>query len=128
MIVVMKKGSAASAIAEVVSRVKEDSYTPHISEGDERTIIGLVGESLTPLREDDYSIMDSVERVMRVSAPYKLASRDFHPNDTLVALNGSHAGGKKVIVIAGPCSVETREQTIEIACAVKEMGATALRC
>ncbi len=127
MIVVMKKGSAASAIAEVVSRVKEDSYTPHISEGDERTIIGLVGESLTPLREDDYSIMDSVERVMRVSAPYKLASRDFHPNDTLVALNGSHAGGKKVIVIAGPCSVETREQTIEIACAVKEMGATALR-
>lgn len=127
MIVVMKKGSAASAIAEVVSRVKEDGYTPHISEGDERTIIGLVGESLTPLREDDYSIMDSVERVMRVSAPYKLASRDFHPNDTLVALNGSHAGGKKVIVIAGPCSVETREQTIEIACAVKEMGATALR-
>ncbi len=127
MIVVMKRGALAGAIAEVVSRVKEDGYTPHISEGDERTIIGLVGESPTPLREDDYSTMGSVERVMRVSAPYKLASRDFHPNDTLVALNGSQAGGKKVIVIAGPCSVETREQTIEIACAVKEAGATALR-
>ncbi|MFN8529455.1 MAG: 3-deoxy-7-phosphoheptulonate synthase [Anaerolineae bacterium] len=127
MIVVMKMGAATTDIADVIARVKEDGYTPHISEGDERTIIGLVGESHTPLREDNYATMNGVERVMRVSAPYKLASRDFHPNDTLVALNGSHAGNNKVVVIAGPCSVESREQTIEIACAVKEMGATALR-
>src|SRR5215213_745549 len=127
MIVVMKRDASAKQISSVVARVKEDGYDPHLSEGNERTIVGLVGESPTPLREDNYSSMDGVERVMRVSAPYKLASRDFHPKDTMVALNGSKAGASKVLVIAGPCSVESREQTIEIACAVKEAGATALR-
>jgi 3-deoxy-7-phosphoheptulonate synthase len=127
MIVVMKRDASAKEISSVVARVKEDGYDPHLSEGNERTIVGLVGESPTPLREDNYSSMEGVERVMRVSAPYKLASRDFHPKDTMVALNGSKAGVSKVLVIAGPCSVESREQTIEIACAVKEAGATALR-
>ena len=127
MIVVMKKTAVEQEISDVVARIKEDGYIPHISEGDERTIIGLVGESPTPLREENYSSMDGVEKVMRVSAPYKMASRDFHPNDTHVALNGSHVGAAKIPVIAGPCSVESREGIIEIACAVKEMGATALR-
>jgi 3-deoxy-7-phosphoheptulonate synthase len=107
--------------------VKADGYEAHLSEGEAHTIIGLVGESPTPLREDNYSTMEGVDRVMRVSSPYKLASRDYHPADTLVALNGSHAGSKKVLIIAGPCSVESREQTIEIAHAVKEAGATAMR-
>jgi 3-deoxy-7-phosphoheptulonate synthase len=71
--------------------------------------------------------MAGVDRVVRVSVPYKLASRTFHPNDTLVPLNGSQMGGRQVLVIAGPCSVENREQIIETACAVKEAGATALR-
>ena len=127
MIVVMKKDASAREISNVITRVKEDGYEPHLSEGNERTIIGLVGESPTPLREDNYSSMAGVERVMRVSVPYKLASREYHPHDTMVALNGSKAGANKVLVIAGPCSVESREQTIEIACAVKEAGATALR-
>ncbi len=127
MIVVMKKDASAREISNVITRVKDDGYEPHLSEGNERTIIGLVGESPTPLREDNYSSMAGVEQVMRVSVPYKLASREYHPHDTMVALNGSKAGAKKVLVIAGPCSVESREQTIEIACAVKEAGATALR-
>jgi len=127
MIVVMKKNASAREISNVISRVKTDGYEPHLSEGDERTIIGLVGESPTPLREDNYSSMSGVDRVMRVSVPYKLASREYHPHETMVALNGSKAGANKVLVIAGPCSVESREQTIEIACAVKEAGATALR-
>jgi len=71
--------------------------------------------------------MEGVERAMRVSVPYKLASREYHPNDTLVALNGSKAGANKVLVIAGPCAVESREQVIEVACMVKEAGATSLR-
>ena len=127
MIVVMKKDASAREISNVISRVKDDGYNPHLSEGDERTIIGLVGESPTPLREDNYSSMPGVDNVMRVSVPYKLASREYHPHQTQVALNGSKAGADKVLVIAGPCSVESREQTIEIACAVKEAGATALR-
>src|SRR5215207_3210458 len=127
MIVVMKVSANSKQIADVIARIREDGYEAHLSDGEERTVIGVVGESPTPLREDNYSSMEGVERVMRVSAPYKLASRDFHPRDTMVALNGSKAGASKVLVIAGPCSVESREQTIEIACAVKEAGATALR-
>jgi 3-deoxy-7-phosphoheptulonate synthase len=127
MIVVMKRTATTHDISNVVARVKSDGYEAHLSEGEAYTIIGLVGESPTPLREDNYSTMSGVDRVMRVSSPYKLASRDYHPNDTLVALNGSKAGAQKILVIAGPCSVESREQTIEIACAVKEAGATALR-
>lgn len=127
MIVVMKKEATARDISSVIARVKNEGYEAHLSEGDERTIIGLVGESDTPLREDNYSSMSGVDRVMRVTVPYKLASREYHPQPTQVRLNGSLAGADKVLVIAGPCSVESREQTIEIACAVKEAGATALR-
>ncbi len=127
MIVVMKKEASSREISSVITRVKDDGYEAHLSEGDDRTIIGLVGESAIPLREDNYNAMSGVDRVMRVSVPYKLASREYHPQPTLVRLNGSSAGANQVLVIAGPCSVESREQTIEIAHAVKEAGATALR-
>jgi 3-deoxy-7-phosphoheptulonate synthase len=127
MIVVMKVNAKSEEISAVVARIEADGYKAHLSEGHERTIVGLVGESPTPLREENYDTMAGVEKVVRVSVPYKLASRDFHPNDTQFALNGSQMGGNRVLVIAGPCSVESREQIIEIACAVKEAGATALR-
>ncbi len=127
MIVVMKVHATAKEIASVISRIEADGYRAHLSEGEERTIIGVVGESPTPLRQENYETMDGVDKVVRVSVPYKLASRVFHPNDTLVPLNGAQMGGKQVLVIAGPCSVESREQIIETACAVKEAGATALR-
>jgi 3-deoxy-7-phosphoheptulonate synthase len=127
MIVVMKMTATRQDIDRVVERIVGDGYRASITEGDERAIVGVIGESHTPLREDNYASMEGVERVMRVSSPYKLASRDFHPADTTVRLNGSHAGAKRLVVMAGPCSVESREQTIEIACAVKEAGATALR-
>jgi 3-deoxy-7-phosphoheptulonate synthase len=127
MIVVMKVSANSKQIADVIARIREDGYEAHLSEGEERTVIGVVGESPTPLREDNYGSMEGVDKVVRISAPYKLASREFHPADTTVALNGSLVGNNKVLVIAGPCSVESREQTIEIACAVKEAGATALR-
>jgi 3-deoxy-7-phosphoheptulonate synthase len=127
MIVVMKVGASAKEIANVIGRIEADGYKAHLSEGEERTIVGVVGESPTPLRQENYETMEGVDKVVRVSVPYKLASRTFHPNDTLVPLNGSHMGGNKILVIAGPCSVESREQIIETACAVKEAGATALR-
>jgi 3-deoxy-7-phosphoheptulonate synthase len=127
MIVVMKYKATAKDISDVITRIESDGYKAHLSEGEERTIIGVVGESPTPLREENYSTMAGVEKVVRISVPYKLASRQFHPNDTMVPLNGCQMGGNKVLVIAGPCSVESREQIIETACAVKEAGATALR-
>ncbi len=127
MIVVMKMSAAKQDIADVIARIQTDGYQAHVSEGEERSVIGVVGESPTPLLEENYSSMEGVEKVVRISAPYKLASREFHRSDTLVGLNGSKAGASKVLVIAGPCSVEDRQQTIDIACAVREAGATALR-
>lgn len=127
MIIVMKYGASAKEIANVIARIEADGYRAHLSEGKERTIIGLVGESPTPKREENYSTMAGVDRAMRISEPYKLANRAFHPENTIVPLNGSQMGGKKIMVIAGPCSVESREMIIETACAVKEAGATALR-
>jgi 3-deoxy-7-phosphoheptulonate synthase len=127
MIVVMKTKATAKQISDVISRIQDDGYRAHLSEGEQHTIIGVVGESPTPLREENYATMDGVEKVVRVSVPYKLTSRHFQPGDTLVPLNGSQMGGNKVLVIAGPCAVESREQIIELACAVKEAGATALR-
>ncbi len=127
MIVIMNVGANAEQIGEVIARIEADGYRAHLSEGEERTIVGVVGHSPTPLRQENYETMDGVTQVLRVSAPYKLASRTFHPKDTQVPLNGAKLGGDKVLVIAGPCSVESREQIIETACMVKEAGATALR-
>ena len=127
MIVIMKPHASAEYISAVIARIEADGYKSHLSEGEERTIVGVVGESPTPLKQENYETMDGVDQVIRVSVPYKIASRDFHPQDTLVSLNGAKMGGKKMLVIAGPCSVESREQIIETAHAVKEAGATALR-
>ncbi|MCU0495866.1 MAG: 3-deoxy-7-phosphoheptulonate synthase [Anaerolineae bacterium] len=127
MILVMKQNASARQVAEVIARIESDGYTAHLSEGGDHTIIGIVGHSPTPLKAETYVPMEGVEKVVPVSVPYKLASRSFHPKNTEVPLNGSHLGGEKVLVIAGPCSVESREQIIETACAVKEAGATALR-
>ncbi|MBX3081277.1 MAG: 3-deoxy-7-phosphoheptulonate synthase [Anaerolineae bacterium] len=127
MIVIMQAGATAKQISAVIARIEEIGLKAHLSEGQERTIIGVVGDERKFGDRDTLALLDGVERTMRVSHPYKLASREFHPADTLVPLNGSQVGAKKVVVIAGPCSVESREQIIETACAVKEAGATALR-
>lgn len=127
MIVVMRPDAKSKDISNVIAHIEADGYRSHLSQGEQHTIIGVVGESPTPLREERYSTLEGVDKVVRITAPYKLASRHFHPLDTQVPLNGLQMGGKKILVIAGPCSVEGREQIIEIACMVKEAGATALR-
>ncbi len=127
MIVIMQVGASAKQIAAVVARIEAMGLKAHLSEGQERTIIGLVGDDRVVADRDSLSVMEGVERTMRVSHPYKIASREFHPLDTLVPLNGSKVGEKKIALIAGPCSVESRDQLLETAQAVKEAGATALR-
>jgi 3-deoxy-7-phosphoheptulonate synthase len=127
MIIIMQVGATAAQISAVIARVKELGFQAHLSEGEERSIVGVIGEDRKVEDPDQFTLMEGVERVMRVSHPYKLASREFHPQDTLVALNGTKVGGKKIVLIAGPCSVESRQQILEIAHAVKEAGATALR-
>ncbi|HEX2621858.1 MAG TPA: 3-deoxy-7-phosphoheptulonate synthase [Phototrophicaceae bacterium] len=127
MIVVMNSEATSRHVATVIARVEADGYQAHLAEGDNQTLIGVVGHSATPLKPENYATMDGVDKIVPVNVPYQLASRTFHPHDTLVQLNGSQMGGNKVLVIAGPCSVESREQIIETACAMKEAGATALR-
>ncbi len=126
MIIVLKKEATAADIAMVVARVEKLGYEAHLSTGEERTIIGLIGGK-RPIDKTQFEVLEPVERAMPVMHPYKLASRDMHPAGTLVALNGFKLGGDKIGIIAGPCAVESRSQFLETAWAVKEAGATALR-
>ena len=126
MIIVMKMGATDKEISDVVKRVEDLGFKPHLSKGVERTIIGLIGDE-RPLSPESLELLPGVEKVMRVLHPFKLASRDFKPEDTVISLNGEEIGGRKVVVMAGPCAVESREQMREVAWAVKEAGVRILR-
>ncbi len=126
MIIVMKHQANAKQVASVVSRVEDLGYRTHLSEGEERTIIGVIGDE-RPVDLNQLELMDGVERVLPVLRPFKLPSREMHPQDTVVALNGVKIGGPEIVIIAGPCSVESRQQLLETAHAVKEAGGVALR-
>lgn len=126
MIVVMNVNASAREISDVIARIRAMGYDVHLSDGKERTIIGVIGRG-RPLDREQLALMSGVQSVMPVTHPYKIASREYHPDDTLVPLNGITVGGANLAIIAGPCSVESREQIIETAYAVREAGATALR-
>jgi 3-deoxy-7-phosphoheptulonate synthase len=126
MIVIMKQGASRAQIANVTARVEGLGCRVHLSEGEERTIIGVIGNG-RPLDRAPLERMDGVERTVPILRPFKLASRDFHPQDTVVKVNGVSIGGQQVVVMAGPCAVESREQILETARAVKEAGGLVLR-
>jgi len=126
MIIVMRRQATAEQIDGVTQRVREFGFRPHVSAGQERTIIGVIGDE-RPLNENAFRLLGGVEKIVRVLTPYKLASRDFHPQDTIVPIDGLQVGGRQVIVVAGPCAVESREQLLETARAVQEAGARLLR-
>ncbi len=127
MIIVMKQGAAQSQIEDVVNRVEELGKKVHLSRGEARTIIGVIGADEHMISDANFEVMDGVERTMRVMQPYKLASRDFSHENTVIDVNGVKIGGQKVVVIAGPCSVESREMIIETAHMLKAAGADVLR-
>jgi 3-deoxy-7-phosphoheptulonate synthase len=126
MIIVMKRGVSAADLSFVVSQVETFGYRAHLSQGTERTIVGVVGDD-RPLENHNFELLPGVEQVVRILQPFKLASRDFHPENTIVDVRGVHVGGERIVIIAGPCSVESRSQLLETAWAVKEAGATILR-
>lgn len=127
MIIVMKHGTDHKSVEAVVKRVEELGYKIHLSRGESRTIIGIIGAEEHLIEERTFDVMDGVEKTMRVMKPYKLASRDFSEQDTVIQVNGTSIGGKKIAVMAGPCSIESRDQILETAHAVKEAGASILR-
>ncbi|MCW5842417.1 MAG: 3-deoxy-7-phosphoheptulonate synthase [Caldilinea sp.] len=127
MIIVMKSHAEPKDIEAVVGRVEELGYKVHLSRGEARTIIGVIGADEHLIQNSTFEVMDGVERTMRVMQPYKLASRDFSEANTVIDVNGVKIGGSKIIVMAGPCSVESRAMILETAHAVKAAGATVLR-
>lgn len=106
--------------------IRARGAVPHVSKGEIQTIIGMVGDT-TQIDPKIIEVEECVEKVMKVSEPYKLANRAFHPDDTIVDVDGVKVGGDNLALIAGPCSVESKEQVIEIAKAAKEAGANILR-
>mgnify|MGYP001819097478 CR=1 FL=1 len=126
MIVVMKPNSTAAEIGAVIAKVQESGAVPHPIYGIERTVVAVVGETRA-VDPKAFMQMPGVEGITSISAPYKLASRESHPEDTVIKINGVTIGGKELVVMAGPCSVESRTQVLETAHAVKEAGAQILR-
>ncbi len=126
MIIVMKRDATTQEISSVVARVESLGFRVHLSQGEERTIIGVIGDE-RPVDRTLFELMDGVEKTVPILQPFKLASRDFKKEKTVIAVNGTRIGGDKIAVMAGPCAVESREQILETAQAVKEAGATILR-
>ena len=127
MIVVMKQNSSADQVEAVVKRVEDLGYKVHLSRGEARTIIGIIGADDYLIQQDTFEVLDGVEKTVRIMQPYKFASRDFVESSTKIPVKDVSVGGNKIVVMAGPCSVESREQILETAHAVKEAGGSVLR-
>ena len=127
MIIVLRKEATETQINKLKEKIEGLGFQIHESKGEERTIFGIIGGNVNILQELGIETYPGVEKVIRVLKPYKIVSRDFHPEDTIIDVNGVKIGGKHFTVIAGPCSVESEEQIIEVAKAVKEAGAHLLR-
>jgi 3-deoxy-7-phosphoheptulonate synthase len=126
MIVILKQDASRTQMDNVIARIEQMGCGVVVSKGEERTIIGIIGNGR---RLDTAHIerLEGVERTVPIVRPFKQASRDFRPQDTVVELNGVSIGGQQLVVMAGPCAVESREQLLETAHAVKEAGAQVLR-
>jgi 3-deoxy-7-phosphoheptulonate synthase len=122
----MELGATPIQIANVTARIEQMGGRTHLSEGKERTVIGVIGNGRT-IDSEQLARMAGVERTVPLLQPFKLASREFHPLNTVVPVDGLDVGGKKVVVMAGPCAVEGREELLEAAQAVHGAGAHLLR-
>jgi 3-deoxy-7-phosphoheptulonate synthase len=126
MIVIMKHSATQEQINNLIAHIQQRGCQVNVSRGEERVIVGIIGNG-RPLNPALFSGMSGVERAVPVLQPFKLASREFHPQDTLVKVNGVLIGTGQIVVMAGPCAVESHEQLSVTARAVKEAGAKILR-
>ena len=126
MIIVMKPDATKENIQKVEERLQQVGLKAHLSTGEDCTIIGVIGDR-KKIANFEVSMLEGVEKTVRITEKYKLVSRHFHPEDTIVDVDGVKIGGKEVVVMAGPCSVESIEQLREAAKAVKAGGAKFLR-
>ncbi len=126
MIIVLKPGSTQADIDYVERKLKEKGLKVHLSRGEERTIIGAIGDERI-LREASLAAYPAVEKILPILKPFKLASRDFQNENSIIRVRGTAVGGEKIQIMAGPCSVEDHDGLLTVARAVKEAGGTFLR-
>lgn len=126
MIIVMKKGAPKEASEKLRKSLEQRGFTIHDSIGENQEVLGIVGDT-SILDPEDFMVNEWVDKAMRVQEPFKRANRMFHPEDSIIDVSGVKVGGKKLVVIAGPCSVEGQQQMDTIAASVKKSGAAMLR-
>ena len=126
MIAILKHGTTAEQKEHLIQWLKHMNLDVHVSDGQEVTVLGLIGDT-SRVDMDLLNSLEIVESVKRVSEPFKQANRKFHPQDTVVRVGNAAIGGGEFAMIAGPCSVESESQIIEVANAVKAAGAGILR-
>jgi len=127
MIVEMRRGATVDEVDSVVQKVKSFGLDVQLNFGTEKTVVAILGSKTGQLSTDIFAVLPGVESVTRIMKPYKLASREVKTEDTLVSINGIEIGGKRIIVMAGPCAIEDEEQLTEAAKVVKDAGASILR-
>ncbi len=126
MIIVMKPGSQDTDVKEITNVLESLGLGVHISQGTERTIIGVIGDKRV-LNDVPLELMSGVEKLVPIVEPYKLSGKTFKPEPSVVDVNGVKIGGKELVMMAGPCAIESREQILSAARAVKKSGAQFLR-
>ena len=127
MIVVMRNGATQEEVTHVIDRIQEAGYRGEVMTGSEQAIIGVLGSPITPELGERLELLPGVESTRRVSKPYKLASRNYRPFDTVIRVGDVAIGADEFVVMAGPCSVESQEQVLRTALSVKAAGARLLR-
>jgi len=127
MIVEMRAGNTQEELDNVIERAESLGLKVQLNVGTDRTVVAILGSNTGQISTDLFAVLPGVESVTRIMKPYKLASREFRPKDSLVTIDGIELGGKRIVVIAGPCAVEGEPQLMEAARAVKEAGAVILR-
>ncbi|MBD3401911.1 3-deoxy-7-phosphoheptulonate synthase [candidate division GN15 bacterium] len=125
-VVVMKDNASVKEISSVIKRIEELGFRPHLSQGNGRTVIGMVGGGL-PMNQEDFLSLPGVAEIAPVEKPFKLGSREFRAEPTRIVVGDVTIGGDTVVMMAGPCSVESREQTLTIAESIHQAGAHILR-
>jgi 3-deoxy-7-phosphoheptulonate synthase len=127
MIVEMRRDASKDDVDHVIERAHSFGFEVQLNLGTEKTVVAILGGDTGKIQTDVFAVLPGVEGVTRVMKPYKLASREFHPRPSKINVSGVEIGGERVVVMAGPCAVESEEQLMETARAVKELGAAFVR-
>ena len=127
MIVEMSRGATKEQVNHVVDRAHSLGFEVQLNVGTEKTVVAILGSDTGKAETDVFAVLPGVENVSRVMKPYKLASREFHPRASKIDVSGVEIGGQRLVIMAGPCAVESEKQLMDTAKAVKELGAAVVR-